>query len=235
MEYTISLVGNPNVGKTSLYNRITHSLEHVGNWHGVTVSEVSKTILFDHHTVHMVDLPGLYSLSVYSYEESISRDRILQKNSDLVVNICEVNNLARNLYLTLQLLELDIPMVLVINMMDELHKQGNVYVLDEPSTGLHSRDAEQLLALLRRLVDQGNTVVIVEHRLSLIAAADWVIDMGPEGGSGGGEILFAGTPARLMDCPRSETGKYMRQLAEEREKRPEKAAKQDCHPEKSLL
>lgn len=122
-----------------------------------------------------------------------------------------------------------------LKLASELHTRGNVYILDEPSTGLHSRDAEQLLALLRRLVDQGNTVVIVEHRLSLIAAADWVIDMGPEGGSGGGEVLFAGTPARLMDCPRSETGKYMRQLAEEREKRPEKAAKQDCHPEKSLL
>ncbi|MDE6398132.1 MAG: 50S ribosome-binding GTPase, partial [Clostridiales bacterium] len=126
MEYTISLVGNPNVGKTSLYNRITHSLEHVGNWHGVTVTEISKKILFDHHTVNMSDLPGLYSLSVYSYEESISRDRILERNSDLIINICEVNNLARNLYLTLQLLELDVPMVLVVNMMDELQKQGKV-------------------------------------------------------------------------------------------------------------
>jgi len=100
-----------------------------------------------------------------------------------------------------------------LKLASELHTRGNIYILDEPSTGLHSRDAEQLLALLRRLVDQGNTVVIVEHRLALIAAADWVIDMGPEGGSRGGEILFAGTPAELMDCPRSETGKYMRQMA----------------------
>lgn len=126
MEYTISLVGNPNVGKTSLYNRITHSLEHVGNWHGVTVSEVSKKILYDHTTVNMIDLPGLYSLSVYSYEEGISRDRILERNSDLIVNICEVNNLSRNLYLSLQLLELNVPVVIVVNMMDELQKQGKV-------------------------------------------------------------------------------------------------------------
>lgn len=126
MDYTVSLVGNPNVGKTSLYNRITHSLEHVGNWHGVTVAEVSKKIMFDHNTIDIVDLPGLYSLSVYSPEEGISRDRILAKSSDLIVNICEVNNLARNLYLTLQLLELDVPVVLVINMMDELRKQGKV-------------------------------------------------------------------------------------------------------------
>lgn len=126
MDYTVSLVGNPNVGKTSLYNRITHSLEHVGNWHGVTVAEVSKKIMFDHNTVDIVDLPGLYSLSVYSPEEGISRDRILGKSSDLIINICEVNNLSRNLYLTLQLLELDVPVVLVINMMDELRKQGKV-------------------------------------------------------------------------------------------------------------
>ena len=126
MEYNVALVGNPNVGKTSLYNRITHSLEHVGNWHGVTVSEVSKKIMFDHHTVNMVDLPGLYSLTIYSPEEGISRDRILQKTNDLIINVCEVNNLARNLYLTLQLLELDVPVVLVINMMDELQKQGKV-------------------------------------------------------------------------------------------------------------
>ena len=124
MEYKISLVGNPNVGKTSLYNRITHSLEHVGNWHGVTVSEVSKSILYDHKTVSVVDLPGLYSLTVYSPEESITRDNVIAKNNDLVVSVCEVNNLSRNLYLTLQLLELDLPVVLVINMMDELKKQG---------------------------------------------------------------------------------------------------------------
>ncbi|MDE7394656.1 MAG: ferrous iron transport protein B [Clostridiales bacterium] len=126
MEYNVALVGNPNVGKTSLYNRITHSLEHVGNWHGVTVTEVSKKIMFDHHTVNMVDLPGLYSLTIYSPEEGISRDHILQKANDLIINVCEVNNLARNLYLTLQLLELDVPVVLVINMMDELQKQGKV-------------------------------------------------------------------------------------------------------------
>ena len=104
-----------------------------------------------------------------------------------------------------------------LKLASELHTQGSVYVLDEPSTGLHSRDAEQLLLLLRRLVSQGNTVIIVEHRLALIAAADWVIDMGPAGGSQGGEVLFAGTPAALMECPRSETGRYMRLMAEGRQ------------------
>ena len=91
----------------------------------------------------------------------------------------------------------------------ELNKTGSVYILDEPSTGLHGKDAARLLELLRRLVDQGNTVVIVEHRLSLIAAADWVIDMGPGSGNQGGEVVFAGTPGELINCSRSETGRYL--------------------------
>lgn len=124
MEYSFSLVGNPNVGKTSLYNRVTHSLEHVGNWHGVTVDKVSKTVRFSGHTVRMTDLPGLYSLSACSREEGVSRDSILRNECDLLINVCEVNNLARNLYLTLQLLELGAPVVLVVNMMDELEKRG---------------------------------------------------------------------------------------------------------------
>lgn len=137
MEYSIALTGNPNVGKTSLYNRITHSLEHVGNWHGVTVDKVSKTILFDHNRVGITDLPGFYSMTVYSFEESISRDAVLGGEHDLIVNVCEVNNLARNLYLTLQLLELDVPTVLVINMMDELKRQGKVLNYRKIENALH--------------------------------------------------------------------------------------------------
>lgn len=93
----------------------------------------------------------------------------------------------------------------------ELQTSGNIYVLDEPTTGLHSRDVARLLELLRRLVNQGNTVVVVEHRPELIAAADWVIDMGPGGGNRGGEVLFAGTPENLCLCTLSETGKFLRQ------------------------
>lgn len=97
-----------------------------------------------------------------------------------------------------------------IKLASELHKERNIYILDEPTTGLHTRDIEKLLDLLRKLVSQHNTVVVVEHRLELIAQADWIIDMGPNGGSEGGEVLFCGTPDKLMDCSISKTGAYLR-------------------------
>lgn len=96
-----------------------------------------------------------------------------------------------------------------VKLASELHKQGQIYVLDEPSTGLHAKDIEKLLTLLRRLVDDGNTVVMIEHRPELIAQADWIIDIGPEGGSKGGEIVFTGTPEQILTCKESKTGKYL--------------------------
>ena len=92
----------------------------------------------------------------------------------------------------------------------ELHKNGQVYVLDEPSTGLHAKDIEKLLSLLRKLVDDGNTVVMVEHRLELIAQADWIIDIGPEGGANGGQVIFEGVPKDIVSCYASKTGVYLK-------------------------
>ena len=99
-----------------------------------------------------------------------------------------------------------------IKLASELHKEGQIYILDEPSTGLHSKDIEKLLSLFRKLVNNNNTVVIVEHRLELIAQADWIIDMGPKGGTDGGEIVFQGTPKQLLNCQHSKTGQYLRAL-----------------------
>ena len=96
-----------------------------------------------------------------------------------------------------------------VKLASELHKQGQVYVLDEPSTGLHAKDIEKLLILLRKLVANGNTVIMVEHRMELISQADWIIDMGPEGGSNGGKIIFEGTPEQILRCVNSKTGKYL--------------------------
>ena len=97
-----------------------------------------------------------------------------------------------------------------IKMASELHRKGNIYVLDEPTTGLHMSDTSHLLALLDRLVDGGNSVIVIEHNLDVIRNADWIIDLGPEGGTRGGEIVFTGTPAQLRDAQNSLTGEYLR-------------------------
>ncbi len=96
-----------------------------------------------------------------------------------------------------------------IKLASELHKEGSVYVLDEPTTGLHMSDITHLLAIMNRLVDSGNSVIVIEHNLDVIRNADWIIDMGPEGGSRGGEVVFAGTPRDLLGVPDSLTAKHL--------------------------
>jgi len=94
----------------------------------------------------------------------------------------------------------------------ELHKESNIYILDEPTTGLHLSDIDNFYGIIRSLVDKNNTVVIIEHNLDIIRYADWIIDMGPEGGKNGGEIIFEGTPEALMECENSYTGKCLKKL-----------------------
>jgi excinuclease UvrABC ATPase subunit len=97
-----------------------------------------------------------------------------------------------------------------IKIASELHKNGNIYILDEPTTGLHMSDINNLLRIINRLVDEGNTVIIIEHNQTIIKNADWIIDMGPEGGNKGGRIIFEGTPAQLIEAPQSLTGAYLK-------------------------
>ncbi|MEK3915931.1 excinuclease ABC subunit UvrA [Paenibacillus sp. FSL H7-0331] len=97
-----------------------------------------------------------------------------------------------------------------IKLASELHKKGSIYVMDEPTTGLHMSDIAHLLAIMNRLVDAGNTVIVIEHNLDVIRNADWIIDMGPEGGSNGGKVIFEGTPKQLLSTKHSLTSKYMR-------------------------
>jgi excinuclease ABC subunit A len=95
----------------------------------------------------------------------------------------------------------------------ELVKRINgkmLYILDEPTTGLHFYDVDKLITVLRKLVDNGNTVVVIEHNLDMIKNADWIIDMGPEGGEKGGELVASGTVQDIIDCPRSYTGQYLK-------------------------
>lgn len=96
-----------------------------------------------------------------------------------------------------------------IKLAGELHKEGSIYVLDEPTTGLHTSDISHLLAILNRLVDSGNTVVVIEHNIDVIRQADWIVDIGPEAGHGGGEVVFEGTPSDLKKVERSITAKYI--------------------------
>jgi excinuclease UvrABC ATPase subunit len=91
----------------------------------------------------------------------------------------------------------------------QLHKQGSIYVMDEPTTGLHLSDIGRLLTIMNRLVDGGNTVIVIEHHLDVIRNADWIIDMGPEGGNKGGRVIFEGTPRALLKASHSLTSKYL--------------------------
>jgi excinuclease UvrABC ATPase subunit len=96
-----------------------------------------------------------------------------------------------------------------IKLASELHKKGSVYIMDEPTTGLHTSDITHLLEIINRLVDSGNTVIAIEHNLDIIRQADWIIDMGPEGGSAGGQVLFEGTPLELKSAKNSLTAEYI--------------------------
>lgn len=125
MNYNIALVGNPNCGKTTLFNELTGSKQYVGNWSGVTVEKKIGRIKSSNLNINLVDLPGIYSLSPYSMEEIIARDFIIKEKPDLIINIIDGMNIERNLYLTVQLLELGVPVVLAINMMDDVEARGD--------------------------------------------------------------------------------------------------------------
>ena len=120
-----ALVGNPNSGKTTLFNALTGSTAHVGNWPGVTVDKREGEYKKLPEKVDIIDLPGIYSMSPYTPEEVISRDFVLKENPDCIINIVDCTNLERNLYLTTQLLELDTPVVVALNMSDVLQKNGD--------------------------------------------------------------------------------------------------------------
>lgn len=124
MGITIALAGNPNCGKTTLFNTLTGGTEYVGNWPGVTV-EKKDGILKNHRDVIIQDLPGIYSLSPYSLEETVTRNYLVKQRPDVIINIVDGTNIERNLYLTTQLIELGIPVIVAINMVDVVRKKGD--------------------------------------------------------------------------------------------------------------
>src|SRR5574344_1266411 len=121
---TRALAGNPNAGKTTLFNALTGSNQFVGNWPGVTV-EKKEGKLKGHKNVEIMDLPGIYSLSPYTQEEVVSRNYLVSEKPNAILNIIDGTNLERNLYLTTQLAELGIPMIVAVNMMDIVKKNGD--------------------------------------------------------------------------------------------------------------
>jgi ferrous iron transport protein B len=127
-DFTVGVVGNPNCGKTTLFNALTGARQHVGNWPGVTVEKKTGEYSFDHKLIELVDLPGTYSLEAaddqVSLDEKVARDYVASKQADLIINIVDASNLERNLYLTSQLIEMRVPMILALNMMDAVKQRG---------------------------------------------------------------------------------------------------------------
>ena len=141
MSITIALAGNPNSGKTTLFNSLTGSNQFVGNWPGVTV-EKKEGKLKKHSDVTITDLPGIYSLSPYTLEEVVARNYLINERPDAILNIIDGTNLERNLYLTTQLTELGIPVVVAINMMDVVKKNGDKINTEELSRALGCKIVE---------------------------------------------------------------------------------------------
>ena len=124
---SIALVGNPNCGKTTLFNRLTNSKEHVGNYSGVTVGASKSTLEKNGYHFDLTDLPGTYSLTSYTPEELYTRNFILQEMPDIVVNVVDASNMERNLFLTSQLIDMDIKVVIALNMYDDLLAREGFY------------------------------------------------------------------------------------------------------------
>lgn len=179
---TFALAGNPNCGKTTLFNALTGSTAHVGNWPGVTVDKKEGVYRGGNENVAIVDLPGIYSLSPYTPEEVISRNYILDEKPYGIINIVDATNLERNLYLTTQILEMDVPVIIALNMMDEVEKAGDKVNAKEleralgvpvvPISALKSTGIKQLMERALAMPETRRGVTVLDGALKgEIAAA----------------------------------------------------------------
>lgn len=174
----IALAGNPNSGKTTLFNNLTGSTAYVGNWPGVTVEQRKGHYKKDGKNVEIVDLPGIYSLSPYTPEEVIARNYILDEKPDAIINIVDSTNLERNLYLTTQLMEMDVPIVVALNMTDALEKnqqridaEGLSKALGVPVvniSALKNRGIKELMEVACNLTTRKGTSVLESHEVNKI-------------------------------------------------------------------
>ncbi|MBF0230804.1 MAG: ferrous iron transport protein B [Desulfamplus sp.] len=187
METTIALAGNPNSGKTTLFNALTGAHQHVGNYPGVTVEKKCGTFTFDDKRFNVVDLPGTYSLTAYSLEEVVARDFLALEKPDMVINIVDASNLERNLYLSLQIMEMGLPVCIALNMMDVAKKRGITIDIEKlskllgvPIAATVARDGKkgaiELIETISKIFDtsnnsnnqQSNSKINHNHLLSLI-------------------------------------------------------------------
>ena len=185
---TVAVAGNPNAGKSTLINAIAGSRLHVGNWPGVTVEKKEALFEFEGRSIRLVDLPGTYSLSPYTQEEIIARDYLVHQKPDIILNVVDSTNLERNLYLSVQLLELGIPTVLALNIFDEAEAMG--YHIDVsgietmlgvtviPSAATKNRGLKELLAAVLTTADSAATHHPRElsYGIDLDQAATWVAE-----------------------------------------------------------
>lgn len=191
----IALAGNPNSGKTTLFNALTGSNQYVGNWPGVTV-EKKEGQLRNIPNITLVDLPGIYSLSPYSLEEVLARNYLIEERPDAILNIVDATNIVRNLYLTTQLTELGIPIVVALNMMDIVNKNGDKIDIDELSKKLGCPVVEVsalkglgIFEAIQKTVElvEGDAQMVPEHTFSrevehtLTHIENAILDKVPEG------------------------------------------------------
>lgn len=172
MSCSIALAGNPNCGKTTLFNELTGSNQYVGNWAGVTVEKKEGKAVHKGTELLINDLPGIYSLSPYTMEEVCARDYIMYEDPDVIINIIDGTNIERNLYLTIQLMELGRPMVIAVNMMDDVEQKGEKIdckrlagLLGVPVIPIVARKGEGLGELLDEAVRIAESKIPQEHHI----------------------------------------------------------------------
>lgn len=189
-KYTIALAGNPNCGKTTLFNRLTKSNQKVGNWPGVTIekkagnyTKIKPGTKGEKEIVNVVDLPGIYSLTPYSEEEIIARNFIVDENPDLIINIVDATNLERNLYLTFQLKKLGCPLIVALNMMDEVEQNGTqidfekmAELLGVPVVPISAIEGSSMSAKVAKLMGYKSSKIAAGGVEKLIAESNNILD-----------------------------------------------------------
>jgi len=211
----VALAGNPNSGKTSVFNALTGARHHVGNWPGVTVEKRSGTLPLDGRDVEVVDLPGTYSLAAQSEDERIAASFLLSPDVDVIVNVLDASNLERNLYLTTQLLELRRPLIFVLNMADDAERRG-MAIDTEHLAGLLGGPVIPTVANRGQGIEELKRAISTVVRASAPQPQPALAAVGPASGATAGDapaVMAAGPRVRYGDDLEREIEKLAREVA----------------------